>query len=112
MPARKRRAAAVVDGSPEDRLAAAVAADLAAACAPHPAFGAACCAARGRAGWLDRAAWAGALDVADPVIAAAEAGVLDPVLAPRGLVAAADRAWPDWRRWQSEPGPDARPRRG
>jgi hypothetical protein len=100
MPARKRRAAATAEGSPADRLAAAVAAQLAAASAPHPAFGAACSAARGGAGWLDRAAWAGALDVADPVVAAAEAGLLDPLLAPRGLVAAADRAWPDWHRWR------------
>jgi hypothetical protein len=102
MPARKRRVVAA-EGSPAVRLAAAIAAGLAAADAPNPAFGAACTAARGRSGWLDRAAWAGALDVADAVVAAAEAGVLEPRLAPRGLVAAADRAWPDWRRWQPEP---------
>jgi hypothetical protein len=103
MPARKRRSASAAEGSSADRLAGSVAADLAAASAPHPGFGAACSAARGRAGWLDRAAWAGALDVADAVVAAAEAGLLDPTLAPRGLVSAADRAWPEWRRWRPQP---------
>jgi hypothetical protein len=104
LPARRRRSRGATEpGTTGTLLAAAVAGRLADAGVAHPAFGAACAAARGKAGWLDRAAWAGALDVADPVVAAAEAGVLDPSLAPRGLVAAADRAWPAWRRWEPPP---------
>jgi hypothetical protein len=103
LPAPKRRRSPATAGSPAVRLAAAIAARLHAASVPFAGFGAACAAARGSAGWLDRAAWAGAMDVADAVVEAAEAGVLDPAIAPKGLVAAADRAWPGWREWAPPP---------